>query len=158
MGLGWGPLCFSGSIGLVISSTLETQCQLPLAFSYPGVSVYVYLATVGVPMRMSTLGWEPRQGYPAGSRGTLSFAFGPPQRPLLSVPVLLSICIFLELEFSLFHLSSQHRACLSPPLSTSALPSLQQPELRAAPLSLWQLRFLPWLTSEVFVLLPERSS
>lgn len=81
MGLGWGPLCFSGSIGLVISSTLETQCQLPLPFSYPGVSVYAYLATVGVPMRTSTLGWEPRQGYPAGSRRSLSFAFGPLSGP-----------------------------------------------------------------------------
>lgn len=73
---------------------------------------------------------------PRREQGDLAFCLWTPQRPLLSVLVLLSICIFLELEFSLFHLSSQHRACLSPPLSTSALPSLQQPELRAVPLSL----------------------
>lgn len=99
--------------------------------------MHACLATVSVPMRTSTLGWEPRQGCPARITGILPFAFGPLSRPpLLSVPMSLSICISLELEFPLFHLSSQPLARLSLPLSTSLLPSLQQPELRAASLSL----------------------
>lgn len=70
---------------------------------------------------------------PSQEHGDLAIRLWTPQQPLLSVPMLLPICVFLELEFSLFHLSSQHLACLSQPLSTSPLPSLQQPELRAGP-------------------------
>jgi hypothetical protein len=95
---------------------------------------------------------------PRREQGDLAFCLWTPQRPLLSVLVLLSICIFLELEFSLFHLSSQHRA-------PACLRHCQHPRSQVSsslssgpPLSLWQLRFLPWLTSEVFVLLPEHSS
>lgn len=60
----------------------------------------------------------------------------------LSVPIPLSISIFIPLEFSPFHLSNQHRTCLSPPLSTSLLLCLLQPGARQR-LSLRQLLFPP---------------
>lgn len=86
VGLGRGATRFFEPIEFITSSTLETQCCCLSFSSYPGVSMYAHLA-VSVPMRTSTLGWEPRQGCPARSRGTLPFAFGP-----LSGPSSLSPC------------------------------------------------------------------
>lgn len=87
-----------------------------------------------------------------GSRGTplpdaLSFSAGKPPIPAhvlswlpadaspFSVPIPLSISVSITFEFSPFHLSNQHRTCLSLPLSTSLPVCRLQPGAHRSPLS-----------------------
>ena len=69
------------------------------------------------PIRAHVLSWLPAEASP------------------FSVPIPLSISISITFEFSPFHLSNQHRTCLSPPLSTSLPVCRLQPGAHRSPLS-----------------------